>query len=322
LEREKRLFFNNGMIRGIAVLTLTLLAVALIPFVGPIVVIMTPLPILYYCFRLGSMQGLAALAVAFLLASGILNLLGRPAHISAFIIIGITGVMLSETLKRRYSLEKTFAIASLMLFFCGVGFVLYHALQASVAPWRMVEMYIESTIKDNLALYAQMNISEDQMSMLRENTVEITRFFTDIFPGLTLCGAILTVWLNVLAGRSLFRRDIGGFPDFGDLSLWKAPEKLVWLLIVSGSMTLAPIEILDTIGINVLIVCCLIYLFQGLAIAAFFFRQKQVPVIFRGLFYMLIAVQQYMIIFIIAVGLSDLWIDFRKRITGIKDAHV
>jgi uncharacterized protein YybS (DUF2232 family) len=195
-------------------------------------------------------------------------------------------------------------------------------LQAGVAPWRVVEMYIETTIKDNLALYAQMNISEDQMSMLRENTVEITRFFTDIFPGLTLCGAILTVWLNVLAGRSLFRRDIGGFPDFGDLSLWKAPEKLVWLLIVSGSMTLAPIEILDTIGINVLIVCCLIYLFQGLAIAAFFFRRKQVPVIFRGLFYMLIAVQQYMIIFIIAVGLSDLWIDFRKRITGIKDAHV
>jgi uncharacterized protein YybS (DUF2232 family) len=322
LEREKRLFFNNGMLWGIAVLTLTLLVVALIPFVGPIAVIMTPLPILYYCFRLGGMQGLAALAVAFLLVSGILNLLGRPAHVSAFIIIGITGIVLAETLKRRYSLEKTFAIASLMLFFCGVGFVLYHALQAGVAPWRMVEMTIEATIKDNLTLYAQMNISEDQITVLRENTADITRFFTDIFPGLTLSGAILTIWLNVLAGRTLLRTHIGGFPDFGDLALWKAPEKLVWLLIVSGSMTLAPIQVLDIIGINVLIVCCLIYLFQGLAIAAFFFRQKQVPVIFRGLFYLLIAVQQYMVIFIIAVGLSDLWIDFRKRITGIKDAHV
>ena len=322
MEREKRLFFNNGMIWGIAVLTLTLLVVALIPFVGPIAVIMTPLPILYYCFRLGSMQGLAALVVAFLLVSGILNLLGRPAHISAFIIIGITGVMLSEILKRRYSVEKTFAIASLMLFFCGVGFVLYHALQAGVAPWRMVEMTIEATIKNNLTLYAQMNIPEDQLSMLRANMAEITRVFTDIFPGLTLCGAILTVWLNVLAGRSLLRRGIGGFPDFGDLTLWKAPEKLVWLLIVSGVMTLAPILVLDMIGINVLIVCCLIYLFQGLAIAAFFFKQKQVPVVFRGLFYMLITVQQYMVIFIIAVGLSDLWIDFRKRMTGIKDAPV
>jgi len=322
LEREKSFFFNSGMIQGIAILTLTLLAVALIPFIGPIAIIMTPLPILYYCFRLGGMQGLAALAVAFLVASGILNLLGRSANMSAFIMIGFTGVMLSETLKRRYSLEKTFTLASLTLFFCGVGFVLYYASQAGVAPWRMVEMHIEGTIKENLKLYAQMNISEDQITVIRENTMEIARFFTDIFPALTLSGAILTVWLNVLAGRSLLRRHIGKFPDFGDLALWKAPEKLVWLLIVSGSMTLAPIQILDTAGVNILIVCCLIYLFQGLAIAAFFFRHKQVPVIFRWLFYVLIVVQQYMVILVIAVGLSDMWIDFRKRMTGIKDAHV
>lgn len=322
MEREKSFFFNSGMIQGIAILTLTLLAVALIPFIGPIAIIMTPLPILYYCFRLGGMQGLAALAVAFLVASGILNLLGRSANMSAFIMIGFTGVMLSETLKRRYSLEKTFTLASLTLFFCGVGFVLYYASQAGVAPWRMVEMHIEGTIKENLKLYAQMNISEDQITVIRENTMEIARFFTDIFPALTLSGAILTVWLNVLAGRSLLRRHIGKFPDFGDLALWKAPEKLVWLLIVSGSMTLAPIQILDTAGVNILIVCCLIYLFQGLAIAAFFFRHKQVPVIFRWLFYVLIVVQQYMVILVIAVGLSDMWIDFRKRMTGIKDAHV
>lgn len=322
MEREKSFFFNSGMIQGIAILTLTLLAVALIPFIGPIAIIMTPLPILYYCFRLGGMQGLAALAIAFLVVSGILNLLGRPVNISAFIMIGFTGIMLSETLKRRYSLEKTFALASLTLFFCGVGFVLYYAMQAGVAPWRMVEMYIEGTIKENLKLYEQMNISEDQITVIRENTMEITRFFTDIFPALTLSGAILTVWLNVLAGRSLLRKQLGEFPDFGDLALWKAPEKLVWLLIVSGSMTLAPIQILDTAGVNILIVCCLIYLFQGLAITAFFFRHKQVPVIFRWLFYVLIVVQQYMVILVIAVGLADMWIDFRKRIAGKKDAHV
>jgi uncharacterized protein YybS (DUF2232 family) len=322
LEREKRVIFNSGMIRGIITLTLTLLVVALIPFVGPIAIIMTPLPILYYCFRLGSMQGIAALAVAFLVVSGILSVLGRPANVSVLIMIGLTGIILSETLKRRYSVEKTFALASLTLFLSGVGFVLYYALQVGVAPWLVVEGYIEGIIKENLKLYAQMNISDDQINVIRENTIEITRFFTDIFPALTLSGAILTVWLNVLAGRSLMQKLTVGFPDFGDLTLWKAPEKLVWLLIVSGSMALAPIDILDTVGINILIVCCLIYLFQGLAIASFFFRHKQVPVVFRWLFYMIIVVQQYMVILVIAVGLFDIWIDFRRRFTGIKDAPV
>lgn len=310
------------MAQGIAVLTLTLVLVALIPFVGPITIIMAPLPVLYYCFRLGGARGLTALAAAFLVASVTLNLLGRSANLSAFLMIGFTGVLLAEILKRRYSLEKTFTLASLALFFCGVGFILYYASQAGVAPWRMVEMYIEATIKENLKLYEQMNISEDQIAVIRENALEISRFFTDIFPALTLSGAILTVWLNLLAGRSLLRSDTGEFPDFGDLSLWKAPEKLVWFLIASGSMALTPGQTIGTIGMNILIVCCLIYLFQGLAIASFFFRHKRVPIIFRGLFFTLIIVQQYMVILVIAVGLADMWIDFRKRIAGIKDAPI
>ena len=109
LEREKGFFINSGMIRGVAILSLTLLVVVLIPFIGPVAIIMTPLPILYFCFRLGRTQGLAALTVAFLVVSGILSLLGRPANLSVLIMIGLTGVLLAEVLQRRYSIEKTFA---------------------------------------------------------------------------------------------------------------------------------------------------------------------------------------------------------------------
>ena len=309
------------MIRGITILSLTLLVVVLIPFIGPVAITMTPLPILYFFFRLGRIQGLAALTIAFLVASGILSLLGRPANISVLVMISLTGVMLAEVLQRRYSIEKTIVLASLVLFFSGIGFLLYHAMQTGAAPWRLLEMHIAGLISENLKLYAQMNISEDQIEMIRENIPEITEFFTSIFPALALSGAILTVWLNVLAGQSLLRRHDVGFPEFGDLTLWKAPDKLVWILITSGLMALSPVDILETVGINFLILCCLVYLFQGLAIAGFFFRRKKIPVFFRWLFYMLIVVQQYMVILVIAFGLFDLWIDFRKRITGITDVH-
>jgi len=312
---------NNGMIRGIVILSLTLLVVALVPFIGPVAVIMTPLPILYFSFRLGRAQGLASLAIAFLIASAVLGLLGRPAGISVLMIISLTGIAISEVLRRRYSIEKTFVLASLALFFFGISFLLYYTLQTGIAPLRLLEMYISGIIKENLKLYAQMNISEDQIQLLRENIPEITEFFTAIFPALALSGSMVTVWLNVLSGRSLLRGYSVGFPDFGDVTLWKAPEKLVWLLIASGLMVLAPLDILETVGINLLIICCLVYLFQGLAIAGFFFRFKKVPVPFRWFFYMLIVIQQYMAIFVIALGLFDLWVDFRRRISRIKDVH-
>jgi uncharacterized protein YybS (DUF2232 family) len=321
LEREKGFFINGGMIWGILTLSMTLLVVVLIPFIGPVAIIITPLPIIYYWFHLGRMQGLAALTVAFLVVSLILGLMGRPANISVLMMISLAGIMIAEVLRRHYSIEKTFALASLVLFFSGIGFILYFALQSNIAPLQLVEMYIAGIIKENLKLYSQMNISEDQINIIRENTNEITQFFSNIFPALALSGTILTVWLNVLAGRSLRQRYVPGFPDFGDLTLWKAPENLVWLLIASGLMLLAPIEILETIGTNLLIICCLIYFFQGLAIAGFFFRRKKVPVFFRWLFYMFIVVQQYVVILVIAFGLFDIWVDFRKRITGIKDVH-
>jgi uncharacterized protein YybS (DUF2232 family) len=319
LEREKGLFFHSGMIRGIAVLSLTLLIVALIPFVGPVVIIMTPLPIIFFFSCLGRARGLAALGAAFIIVSGLLSLLGNHVNIAVLFMIGFTGVMLSEVLYRRYSVEKTFTIASLALFFCGVGFVLHSAFLSSASPWQTVELYIGGIISENLRLYEQLDISADQIALIRENIPQITGFFTVIFPALALSGAVLTVWLNVLAARSLLGRYTEAFPDFGDLALWKAPERLVWLLIAAGGMMLVPVDVIDTVGLNILIICCLIYLLQGLAIVGFFFKRKRIPLLLRWLFYLLIAVQQYMVILVIAFGLFDIWADFRKRIAGIKD---
>ena len=319
LERAKGHFLHSGMIGGIAVLSLTFLIVALIPFVGPVVILMTPLPIIFFFSHLGRARGLAALAVAFIIVSGLLGLLGHRVNIAVLLMIGFTGVMLSEVLHRRYSIEKTFTIASLVLFFCGVGFVLHSAFLSGASPWQTVELYIGGIIAENLRLYEQLDISAEQIALIRENVPQISGFFAAIFPALVLSGAVLTVWLNVLAARSLFRRHAKEFNNFGDLSLWKAPERLVWLLIAAGGMMLVPIDVIDSVGLNILIICCLIYLLQGLAIVGFFFKRKRVPFLLRWLFYLVIAVQQYMVILVIAFGLFDIWVDFRKRIAGIKD---
>ena len=310
------------MIRGGAILTLTFLFVALIPFIGPVVVILTPLPIIYYCSRLGRRSGLIVLTVSFLATCGILGLLGQGMNLPVLSMIGFSGVLLSEVLKRQFSIEKTFLLASLALFCCGAGFVLYHAFQTGIAPWQMLELYVAGIVRENIKLYAQLNISEEQIRLIRESAPQITHLFTGIFPALALSGTVFTVWVNLLAGRLLFRRNGLPFPDFGDLAAWKAPEKLVWILFAAVGMVIAPLEGAAIVAMNVLILCGLIYLFQGLAISAFFFRQKQVPAMFRWLFYTLLLVQQYMLIIVIAFGLFDMWVDFRKRIGGIKNSPV
>jgi uncharacterized protein YybS (DUF2232 family) len=310
------------MIRSGAVLTLTFLFVALIPFIGPVVVILTPLPVLYYCSRLGRRKGLTVLGVSFLVTYGILVLLGQGANLPVLSMIGFTGVLLTEVLRRHLSVEKTVLLASLALFGCVAGFVLYHAFRTGIAPWQVLELYVAGIVRENIKLYAQLNISEEQVRLIRESAPQITHLFTGIFPSLALSGTMFTVWVNLLAARLLFRRNGIPFPDFGDLAAWKAPEKLVWVLIAAGGMVILPMEGSAIVGMNLLILCGLIYLFQGLSITAFFFRQKRIPAMFRWLFYTLLLVQQYMLIIVIAFGLFDMWVDFRRRIGGIKDPTV
>jgi uncharacterized protein YybS (DUF2232 family) len=298
-------------------LTVTFLFVALVPFVGSLVVVLTPLPVLYHTYPMGRLRGLSVLAGSLLTAYGILTILKQPIHMPTLFMIAFTGIVLTEVLKRNVSFEKTVLTTSLFLFFCGVGFVLYSAWQADIAPWKLIERYVAAVVKENLELYSQLNISKEQMDVLRENTGQITRFFAGVFPALGISGSVFTVWINLLAGQMFFRLRRLSFPDFGDLTLWKAPEWTVWFFIAAAGMLFVPVEGAVIVGMNLLIIVCLTYMFQGLAITAFFFRKKQTPRMFRFFFYGLILIQQYMLIVVVALGLFDLWIDFRKRMKDV-----
>jgi uncharacterized protein YybS (DUF2232 family) len=87
-------------------------------------------------------------------------------------------------------------------------------------------------------------------------------------------------------------------------------------------MLFVPVEEIVILGMNLLIVVCMIYLFQGLAIASFYFARKQTPRMFRFFFYGLIMIQQYMLVIVVALGLFDLWVDFRKRIRDVNSEDV
>ena len=82
---------------------------------------------------------------------------------------------------------------------------------------------------------------------------------------------------------------------------------------------IVPEDIAKIIGLNTLIVLLFLYLLQGLSIVQFFFRKKNIPRYLRALFYALIVLYQYLLVFISAIGLFDIWVDFRKMNRPAKD---
>ena len=316
--KERGEFFNN-LFFGIVISSLTFLAAALIPFFGSAVMVMSPLPILYYYSRNGRMRGLAILIISLSAVALVLTFYDSMVNFPILLLSGCLGIIFSEVLKKSYSIEITILIPVIVLLIIWSSFILYESIHSGVSPQHLIESYINRNIQDNIQFYGKLDVPEETLSVIRDNSMQIVGFFMNIFPSLALISATFSVWVNILSGKAIFQKKSLWYPDFGDLSCWKTPDKLVWLLITGGGMLLIPIEWIRLSGLNILIICMLLYLFHGLAIVSFIFKRKNVPRLFRMLFYFLIFAQQYVTILVVAAGLFDLWIDFRKYIKPPKE---
>jgi uncharacterized protein YybS (DUF2232 family) len=157
-----------------------------------------------------------------------------------------------------------------------------------------------------------MEPSRENLEALTASMDLIVAMVLQILPGLVIVGTLFLVWTNLLLARALLTSRQLLYPDFGRLNTWKAPEPLVWVTILCGFLVLAGHEGLKIVGCNGLIVMMMIYFFQGIGIAAFYFEKKQFPKPLRGILYGLIAMQQLLLVMVIAMGFFDMWVDFRR----------
>ncbi|MGV8079604.1 MAG: YybS family protein [Syntrophales bacterium] len=302
------------MFAGFLWTTLIHLTACFLPFAGAFLIPLTPLPVLYYYLQRGRAQGLIILVLSWGVVFGALMLADLAASMPLFLLAGLAGVILGELLRRDLSLEKVVLYPVVVFFSAGCLVLLAHGLLADKAPFAVLEAYVATGIQDNLRIYGMLGLPPEQIREIREQLPELIRFFSSVVPAFVIVMATFVLWFNVLAGGFFIRQRGGTYPDFGDLTLWKAPERTVWFLIAAGGCMLVPAEPVRQIGLNVLILCLFAYLFQGLAITACFFKRKRIPPFFRYLFYGLVFAQQYVALTLAILGLVDLWVDIRKYI--------
>lgn len=322
MEIQRSGFFNVGFFRDLAIASLTFFLVALTPVVGAIVIIFIPLPILYYYMKNGRVKGLAIMAPSLGISFIFLSIIDAYTNVLLISMLAATGIMISECLKRNFPLEKTVSYSVAAIFCAGAMFVLHQSYYWGVAPWQLVETYIQKQIVYSFKVYAGLNIAAEQINTIKENLPEVVSSITLILPSLFLVTVSFIVWINLLAARLLFKKLALPGMDFGDLSSWKAPEKMVWYLIAAGAMVLLSDGGTVMIGWNMLVVIMFVYLLAGLAIVSFFLKKSPLSTGFRYLIYFLIFAQQIATLLVVAAGLFDLWADFRKLNKTMEDSVV
>lgn len=302
---------HRDFLIGISVTTLIASATVSLSLLGPVLSLFIPLPILFYRLKLGRRSGLLILAVVSLIVA---SLTGRGALGTAAYLfeVGLVGLVLPELFEMKLTVEKTVGVAAGVVLATGAVMLGLYSAVSATSPWVLAADYLEKSAKFAVAMYAQMEPSEQEIGALAASMKGIVHLVLRVAPALLIVGALFLVWSNLLLARPLLRNNRLLYPDFGPLAEWRAPEPLVWAAIGSGCLLLVGQQSLKIIGANALIVLMMIYFFQGIAIVSFYFKKKQFPKLWRGVLYAMIAMQQLFLLIVIALGFFDMWVDFRR----------
>lgn len=209
---------------------------------------------------------------------------------------------------------KTVGSGSLYLGASWLLFWMVYGTLEGVNPYQHLLELIDAGFAQSYEFYrAKADLPAETLLYLEQAVRETRLLVPLILPGLLCSTVIVTAWVNLLAGMSLLNRLRPGSQPWRRFSEWRLPDWLVWPAIAGGTLLLLGGDKTGTVALGVVLVCGLLYFFQGLAVFIHLLSRWRVPLALRLVFYGMLIVQSYGLLLLAILGLADVWLDFRKR---------
>lgn len=323
--------------------------VALLLFMSGLMVLFTPLPLVYAYVTKGRRMGVAAsgmlLAATACLYGWLLPwLLQQPAESMAHF-IALPGVGLAPHLTEQgvrafgmmYSVVFVAIAVALgegalrgLSVIRGAGGAVAAGFACIVAAASVVQLvthgafvagsaqYFDSVIADVVSFNQAAGMSGEQIAYLAQNGPQVARMVMSLMPSIVFVFVLIVVVINMLVGRRLARlphaiarmRETVGF---------RLPDQGVWVVIACGILFFVNLYVvrvgwLKAIALNGLIAMAAIYFFQGFAVVSFFLERVRVKLVKLMAYVALIFFFQAVGVALVGLGFADVWIHFRERL--------
>jgi uncharacterized protein YybS (DUF2232 family) len=285
--------------------------VTLSPYLGPLL-LAVPLAGLILAQR-----ALSECGVWLLLTTGVISFgLGPDPAVSFVLLFGVPACTVALGLRYRWSIERT-ALAGMTAWCVSVAalaLLAYGDLTALIAAARQQLVHGFDLA---VSTYGSLGVPEETLTAATAERDALVTGLIEVLPALVvLCGALM-----VIANLVLLRSWTNRF-DHVDLRLWRTPEPMIWALIGTGFGMFLPWRPLGLLARNLFLVLLGGYFCQGLAIVSYFLERLRLPRGVRVAGYLLIALQHVIAGIVLALGIFDLWGNFRRLTAGSPNMQI
>ena len=282
-------------------------AYIIIPPAGMVSGLLAPFPAAFSRFKFGRATAVIIALGTCALLSG---LFGIPAGLLYLVQCGVVGLVMPDLLARGFGAARSIAwTTAVSVVICGLA-----ALIVMIVGGQNVHLLAVKEINDSIiqaiGLYEKAGIKGEDLDLVKQSMTMAAQLIIRIYPALltiiliSMCGANV-VLLKRAASRWGFELPTGEFKEF------RNPYYLVWLLIITGFAMLIGNKLITTPALNVLVVLVVLYFLQGMAVITAIIARQAFAGILKAALYLMLLFQPYLSALVAAIGIFDLWGDFR-----------
>ena len=290
--------------------TFSLFAASLtVPLAGFVTGLLAPYPAAHVRLMYGRwasatvfLGGLTAVVALFGLTAGLVYLLQCSA----------VALLLPELILRQHTPSRAIIWSTAATVSAAAAGITLYAFLTGIDIRQAAGAEIRASIAQALQLYEKSGVSGDDLSALKASLSMAADLMVRIYPALATLVLGGTTAVNCWLLFRISAVKAGLTVNVQDLKEFKVPEPLVWLLIAAGFALLAPSPLVGTPAQNVVIITCALYFFQGLAVTLSIISRQALGGVLRIMFWLMLVLQPYLAAVITAIGIFDLWVDFRR----------
>ncbi len=304
---------THELFKGVFVTVAFFLGAIFVPVVGVLISTLTPLPIIIYYYQYGRKVALQLIAITVLVVTTVVLALRMPSLFIYLMQLLLLGFICGELLTNNFDIPKIIVAACIAALVLNAVTLYMFGREEKGNFVETLEKGIKENFEQSMKQYKDRGITEDQMKWLSESLNTMVPWLARLFPSIIIVATAIIIWLNlILAKQFLYARLRQIPPPLQNLTRWKAPDGLVWIVISAGFGAFLPAHNIKILSYNVLLIMAAVYFFQGLAILGFYFETKKTPKSIRFLVYFFIFFQQILTIAVSIIGFVDVWANFRK----------
>ncbi len=299
-----------------AVLTTTAQAVALfaagmvIPVIGEMIFLFTPVPFIVTAVRHGQREELTAIAGATVIIAAVAGWQAGTILLFGF---GFAAIGVSWGMRKGMNPEYAILLGGLLPVAAAAALLAYSVLALNANPLAAVEQYLRNSIQEAVKIYTAMGLA-DMATAVTAMSDAFLYYFVRLLPGIVIAMSLVQTACCYGVARACILRKPGVGTDFTaqpSLASWHAPDAWIWGLIVALGCIAAPLEAVKYAGLNVSLLYLIVYTTQGMACVEHFLRKAGIAAPARSLLHALILALPT-VVFLVVLGVVDIWADMRK----------